>query len=151
MFNWLCSNTLPLQERAVWKCFPVKTNSDTACWRHRREYGTTVERQCKGFHLFLLGPGAVMHVIFFTKWQRSFLLCRQWRAQGRIYWRRLISVWQSWDWVLKSYPVWPLMGVPKLDRKKHWPFEKDTRSSSWAEPRSENDFPALHYSSGGAL
>jgi hypothetical protein len=33
--------------------------------------------------------------------------------------------------------------VSKLDRQKKTHFEKDTRSSSWAEPRSENDFPAL--------
>ena len=56
MLNWLRSNTLPRQERAVWKCFPVKMNSDTACWGHRREY-RTVERRGKGYHLFPLGPG----------------------------------------------------------------------------------------------
>ena len=39
-------------------------------------------------------------------------------------------------------------GCPNLTGKKRWSFEKNTRSSSWAEPRSENYFPALYYSSG---
>ena len=40
-------------------------------------------------------------------------------------------------------------GCPNLTGKNGWPFEKDTRSSSRAEPRSDHYLPALHYSSNG--